>query len=155
MADMVKPGYLVTAGASGALFGAGLYISQMVDPYKVLNFLNVGGIADGSWDPSLALVMASALVVMFIGLRIGDRQKRPIFNGKFHKPDLTEIDKPLVLGAVFFGIGWGISGICPGPGISLLAFMPENLLIFLAATFAGSFAGSYILKGMKPKPATA
>jgi len=151
----LKPGYLATAAFSGILFGAGLYISQMVDPLKVLRFLDFGGIAEGAWDPSLGFVIVSAILTTYIGIRIADRQSKPLFNGKFHKPDFTQIDTPLVAGAVLFGVGWGMSGICPGPAITLIAFVPEQLLTFLATMFAGSFAGSYILKLMTRKIALA
>lgn len=155
MTDALKPAYLATAAVSGALFGGGLYISQMVDPLKVLRFLDFGAIPSGGWDPSLAFVIVAAILVMFIGVRIADKRQAPLFNGIFHKPDYSQIDAPLVLGAVFFGIGWGMSGICPGPAISLIAFMPKDLLIFLITMFAGSFAGSYILDRMTQKTTTA
>lgn len=155
MSYALKPTYLATAALGGALFGAGLYISQMVDPLKVLRFLDFGGIADGSWDPSLAFVIVSAIVTTFIGIRIADKQPRPLFNGVFHKPSFTQIDTPLVVGSVLFGIGWGMSGICPGPAITLIAFLPENLMIFLTTMFAGSFAGSYILSWITGKTAPA
>lgn len=148
-------GYLATAAVSGALFGLGLYVSQMTDPLKVLNFLNVGGIADGSWDPSLAFVIGPAILVSFIANRFTARQAKPLFNGRFHLPEFSQIDSPLVVGAALFGIGWGMSGICPGPAIALIAFMPENLLVFLVAMFAGSFAGSFVLKRMSRRPAIA
>ena len=149
----LKPAYLAVAALSGGLFGSGLYISQMVDPLKVLRFLDFGGIADGKWDPSLAFVIVSAILVMYFGVQIANRRTAPLFNGTFHKPDLTEVDAPLILGSALFGVGWGMSGICPGPAISLVAFLPENLFIFLGTMFAGSFAGSYILKWMERKPA--
>lgn len=155
MAGSLKPLYLITAGISGLLFGAGLYVSQMVDPLKVLRFLDFGAIPSGGWDPSLAFVIVAAIGVMFVGVRLSNGQSRPLFNGKFHTPDFTQIDAPLVLGAALFGIGWGMSGICPGPAIALIAFMPKNLLIFLTTMFAGSFAGSYILDWMKRKTAMA
>lgn len=149
MTDVTRPAYLVTAAISGAMFGAGLYVSQMVDPLKVLRFLDFGAIPGGQWDPSLALVIVAAIGVMFVAVRIADRRAAPLFNGMFHKPDFKQIDAPLVIGAVLFGIGWGMSGICPGPAITLIAFMPDNLLVFLATMLAGSFGGSYILKAMQ------
>ena len=155
MSDKQTLGYLASAGISGGLFGLGLYISQMTDPLKVLRFLDIGAIADGGWDPSLAFVIAPAILVAFIANRFSRGLRAPLFNGKFHLPDFTEIDRPLVLGAALFGIGWGMSGICPGPAIALIAFMPQNLLVFLIAMFAGSFAGSFILKWMLRRPALA
>ena len=155
MTSDLKPLYLVNAAVSGALFGGGLYISQMVDPLKVLRFLDFGAIPTGGWDPSLALVIVAAIGVMFIGVRIADRQARPLFDGRFHKPDLTHIDTPLVAGAALFGIGWGMSGICPGPAITLIAFAPANLFIFLGAMFAGSLAANYIPQLIGNKSAVA
>ncbi|MEQ1900660.1 MAG: DUF6691 family protein [Devosia sp.] len=143
--------YLLTAAVSGALFGAGLYVSQMVDPLKVLRFLDFTAIPTGGWDPSLAFVIGPAIVVMFIAVRIGNRQKAPAFDMRFHEPQFTRIDAPLVLGAVLFGIGWGMSGICPGPAISLIAFWPSNLLIYLLALFVGSYAGAFVLPSGRTK----
>jgi uncharacterized membrane protein YedE/YeeE len=147
--------YVATATVSGGLFGLGLYVSQMVDPLKVLRFLDIGAITSGGWDPSLAFVIVPAILVTFIANRFALGLKAPLFNGHFHLPDFTGVDAPLVLGSVLFGIGWGMSGICPGPAISLIAFVPHNLLVFLAAMFAGSFAGGYVLKWMTRRPAIA
>lgn len=146
MNDSLKLPYLLVAAISGALFGGGLYISQMIDPLKVLRFLDFGAIPSGNWDPSLGFVIVAAIGVMFIGVRIADKRKMPLFNGEFHLPDVKKIDKPLVIGSSLFGAGWGMSGICPGPAIALIAFMPENLLIFLITMFAGSFLGHYAIK---------
>lgn len=141
----LKLPYLATAALSGALFGAGLYVSQMVDPFKVLRFLDFGAIPTGGWDPSLAFVMGAALIVMFAAVRIGRRRQAPLFDTSFHEPEYRKVDRRLVGGATLFGIGWGMAGICPGPAISLLAFLPANLWIFLAAMFAGSLAGSVLM----------
>lgn len=143
--------YLLTAAVSGLLFGAGLYVSQMVDPLKVLRFLDFTAIPTGGWDPSLAFVIGPAIVVMFVAVRIGRRQPAPAFDTRFHEPQFTRIDGPLVLGAVLFGVGWGMSGICPGPAISLIAFWPPNLLIYLVALFVGSYAGAYLLPSGRSK----
>jgi uncharacterized membrane protein YedE/YeeE len=144
MANTKLP-YLATAALSGALFGAGLYVSQMVDPLKVLRFLDFGAIPTGGWDPSLALVMASALSVMFVAVRIGKGRGAPLFDSSFHEPEYRKVDRRLVGGAALFGIGWGMAGICPGPAISLLAFLPDDLWIFLLAMFIGSLAGSVVM----------
>ncbi len=136
---------LPTAAAAGLLFGAGLYVSQMIDPYKVLRFLDFGAIPTGGWDPSLAFVMASGLAVMFIAVRISLRRSAPLFDAEFHRPERTRIDPPLVVGSGLFGIGWGMSGICPGPAIALAGFMPDGLWIFLLAMFAGSVLGGVAL----------
>lgn len=137
--------YLAVAAVSGLLFGIGLYAAQMTDPLKVLHFLDFTSIPTGGWDPSLAFVMGSALIVMFVAVRIGRTRQRPLFDVKFHEPEFTRIDAPLVAGAALFGIGWGMSGICPGPAISLIAFWPPNLLIYLLALFVGSYGGSFIV----------
>ncbi|MDB5529235.1 MAG: hypothetical protein JWR51_2338 [Devosia sp.] len=142
---VLKLPYLATAAVSGALFGAGLYVSQMVDPLKVLRFLDFTAIPSGGWDPSLAFVIVPAIVVMFIAVRIGKGRATPLFDTAFHEPEYKRIDGRLVGGAALFGIGWGMSGICPGPAISLIAFLPENLWIFLVALFVGSYAGSAIV----------
>ncbi|KFL24865.1 hypothetical protein JP74_22600 [Devosia sp. 17-2-E-8] len=144
MKSAVQPSYLLTAGVSGLLFGAGLYVSQMVNPLKVLRFLDVTAIPTGGWDPSLAFVIP-AIAVMFIAVRIGRRRQAPLFDVEFHEPEYKRIDAPLVGGAALFGIGWGMSGICPGPAIALIAFMPDNLWIFLVAMFVGSYAGAYVI----------
>ena len=137
--------YLAVAAVSGVIFGAGLYISRMVDPLKVLRFLDFTAIPSGGWDPSLAFVMVSAVVVMFIAVRIGKGRQAPLFAAAFHEPEFTKIDTPLVAGAALFGIGWGMSGICPGPAISLIAFWPQYLLVYLLALFVGSYGGSIVV----------
>ena len=146
MAANLRLPYLATAALSGLLFGAGLYISQMVDPLKVLRFLDFTAIPTGGWDPSLAFVIVPAIAVMFIAVRIGRRRTAPVFAAEFNEPEFNRIDKPLVIGAALFGIGWGMSGICPGPAISLIAFLPDNLWVFLAAMFIGSYLGSFVMK---------
>lgn len=148
-------GYIATAAVSGLLFGAGLYVSQMTDPLKVLRFLDIGAIPTGGWDPSLAFVIVPAILVSFIANRFAGGMRRPLFNGTFHLPDFKQIDAPLVGGAALFGIGWGMSGICPGPAISLLAFMPENLFVFLGAMFAGSLAGGIWMRRRAERAALA
>jgi len=139
--------YFATAALSGALFGAGLYVSQMVDPLKVLRFLDFTAIPTGGWDPSLAFVIVPAILVMFVALRIGKTRRAPLFDTSFHEPDQKQIDARLVGGAALFGIGWGMSGICPGPAISLIAFQPDGLWFFLVAMFVGSLAGGLLSPG--------
>lgn len=151
MKASLTPNYLVTAAASGLLFGAGLYVSQMVNPYKVLKFLDFTAIPSGGWDPSLAFVIVPAIVVMFIAVQIGKRRQAPLFDAAFHQPQSNRIDAPLVVGAALFGVGWGMSGICPGPAIALVAFMPDNLWIFLVAMFVGSYAGAYVIPSGRDK----
>ena len=143
--------YLATAALSGLLFGAGLYVSQMVDPLKVLRFLDFGAISRGGWDPSLALVIVAAIGVMFVAVRIGRTRQAPAFDTTFNEPEFKHIDAPRVIGAVLFGSGWGMSGICPGPAISLVAFWPPDLLVYLLALFVGSYAGALIIPSGRDK----
>lgn len=147
--------YYAVAVVSGLLFGAGLYISQMIDAYKVLRFLDFTAIPTGGWDPSLAFVMGGGLIVMFAAVRFTRNRNAPLFDSSFHEPDYTRIDTPLVAGAVLFGIGWGMSGICPGPALTLIPFWPEHLLIFLVAMFAGSYAGAFVPRGGPKRVAAA
>ncbi|MDV3250725.1 YeeE/YedE family protein [Devosia sp. BK] len=141
---MTRLPYLATATLSGVLFGAGLYVSQMVDPLKVLRFLDFTAIPSGGWDPSLAFVIGPAIIVMFVAVRLGRRRNAPLFDTHFHEPKTKQIDLRLILGAALFGIGWGMSGICPGPAISLIAFPPEGIWLFLAAMLAGSYLGGMV-----------
>jgi uncharacterized membrane protein YedE/YeeE len=143
--------YLAVAAIAGVLFGIGLYVSQMVDPMKVLRFLDFTLIPVGKWDPSVAFVMGVGFVVMFAAVRIGKAQGRPVFDVQFHEPEFKKIDRPLVIGAALFGIGWGMSGICPGPAISLIAFWPQNLAIYLLALFVGSYGGSFVIPSGRDK----
>jgi uncharacterized membrane protein YedE/YeeE len=150
----LKLPYLATAALSGALFGSGLYVSQMVDPLKVLRFLDLTAIPSGGWDPSLAFVIGPAILIMFIAVQLGKRRRKPAFDSLFHVPVSKKIDTPLIAGAVLFGLGWGMAGICPGPAISLLAFLPDNIWFFLVAMFVGSAVGSYLLPKTKSTAAT-
>ena len=103
----------------GFVFGWGLFISAMIQPAKVLGFLDVFGIPGGTWHPSLAVVMAAALAVASVGYAL-IRQRRPILDTEAYWPTQTPIDRPLVAGSVLFGIGWGLVGLCPGPAIENL-----------------------------------
>src|SRR5690606_18053745 len=98
----------------GVLFGLGLTISEMINPAKIIAFLDVAG----SWDPSLLVVMASALAVSFVGYRIVLARRAPLFGAAFQLPTKTTIDRPLIVGSALFGVGWGLAGLCPGPAIS-------------------------------------
>lgn len=151
MASPLRLPYHATAALSGLLFGAGLYVSQMVDPLKIQHFLNFSAIPSGGWDPSLAFVMLGAVAVMFVAVRYGRARQAPLFDTTFHSPEYTRIDAPLIAGSVLFGVGWGMSGLCPGPAIALIAFAPDNLLIFLAALFVGSYAGALIIPSGRDK----
>jgi len=123
----------VSGFAAGLLFGLGLVISGMVNPAKVLNFLDVAG----TWDPSLAFVMAGAIAVTLPGYRLVTRNNRPLFESRFHIPALRDIDARLVGGAAIFGAGWGLGGFCPGPAVTSLALAAEGTLVFVAFMLAG------------------
>ena len=123
----------LSAALAGVIFGIGLNVSQMTNPDKVLNFLNLSG----NWDASLALVMISALCIAGLGFIIAKRTSSPMFETKFHWPTKTSIDKPLVIGASLFGIGWGLVGLCPGPTIASLAAPSFELMVFLVSMLAG------------------
>ena len=143
--------YLAVAAVAGVVFGFGLYISGMVNPLKVLRFLDFSAIPSGGWDPSLAFVIVPAIAVMFVAVRFGRRQQKPAFDLRFHEPEFTKIDTPLVAGTALFGVGWGMSGICPGPAISLIAFWPSYLPIYLLALFVGSYGGSILIPSGRDK----
>jgi uncharacterized membrane protein YedE/YeeE len=123
----------------GFIFGAGLVISHMVQTTKVLGFLDVFGIASGTWDPSLIVVMAAGLVVTGIGFTL-IRPRTPIFAPKGLWPTATDIDRPLLAGAALFGIGWGLVGLCPGPAIADLATLSPSVIVFVIAMAAGMAA---------------
>lgn len=125
---------IVIAFLAGLLFGGGLTLSGMVNPAVVLGFLDVAG----DWNPALLLVMTGALAVSLPGYWLV-RGKKPVFAEKQLVPDRRDIDAPLVLGAVLFGIGWGLAGICPGPAFTMFGIRPLTALIFVAAMTAGIF----------------
>lgn len=112
---------------AGALFGAGLLVSQMTNPPKVLAFLDI----TGDWDPSLAFVMGGALLVTFIGYRLILKRKTPLFEPHFRLPTRSDIDIRLLLGAGIFGVGWGLVGLCPGPALASASFGGTAVTIFI------------------------
>jgi uncharacterized protein len=118
---------------SGVLFGIGLVVSGMSNPAKVLNFLDVFG----TWDPSLAFVMAGALIVTAIGYRLAWRQPKPVLADAFDLPVSQVIDARLLIGAATFGIGWGLSGFCPGPAVTSLALLAPGTLVFVPTMLIG------------------
>jgi len=128
---------VVLALLSGALFGAGLLVSDMVNPGRVLGFLDVAGMADGTWDPTLMFVMGGALVPMFLAWRITGKRPAPVCGGSFPGPAKAAIDGRLVGGAAIFGAGWGLVGFCPGPALTALGTGNVQAMIFVAAMLAG------------------
>jgi uncharacterized protein len=125
--------------ACGFIFGWGLLISGMVLPTKVLGFLDIFAIANGGWDPSLAVVMAAALAVSGIGYALL-QPRAPLFDSRLHLPTQTAIDRPLVAGSILFGAGWGLVGLCPGPAIENLATLSSPVITFVAAMAVGMVA---------------
>lgn len=125
---------ILSALFAGAIFGLGIALSGMGNPAKVQNFFDIFG----TWDPSLAFVMGGALIVTFIGYRVvfGARSA-PLFDPKFHLPTAQGLDAKLIGGSALFGIGWGISGFCPGGAIPAMGFAPWPTALFLGAMALG------------------
>lgn len=123
---------LATALFAGLMLGTGLVLSGMVNPAVVLGFLDVFG----DWNPALALVMIAALAVALPGYRLL-RGRKPLFANEQQVPARRELDAPLIAGAVIFGIGWGLAGICPGPAVTMLGIRPGTAVAFIAAMAAG------------------
>ena len=123
----------LTALVSGLLFGLGLGVSGMTLPSKVIGFLDV----TGAWDASLAFVMIGAIAVHAVLFRVVTRRVSPLFDAEFHIPSRRDVDGPLVLGAALFGVGWGLGGYCPGPGLVSAATGSVPALIFVVAMIIG------------------
>jgi uncharacterized membrane protein YedE/YeeE len=120
----------------GFVFGCGLTVSGMIQPAKVLGFLDVFGIRSGTWDPSLAVVMAAGLVVTSVGYALV-RRRSPLFEKKSLWPTKKDIDRSLLFGALLFGVGWGLVGLCPGPAVANLATLSQPVIIFVIAMTLG------------------
>lgn len=144
-------GKIISALAIGAVFGLGIAISGMANPAKVLNFFDIAG----TWDPSLAFVMGGALLVTAIGYQFVFRtSRRPLFESDFSVPAARAIDLPLVGGAALFGVGWGLSGFCPGGAVPALGIGDPRALIFVASMVAGMVLARAIrIRVMKPRTA--
>jgi uncharacterized protein len=123
----------IAALISGFVFGWGLLISGMMQPAKVLAFLDIFG----NWDPSLAVVMAAALAVSGAGFALAQRRGQPLFATQSLWPTRSDIDRPLVIGSVLFGVGWGLVGLCPGPALENLATLSPRVVVFVIAMAAG------------------
>lgn len=124
---------LLTTYLIGLTFGAGIVLAGMSNPAKVLNFFDFAG----AWDPSLLLVMATALVITFAGYRLVLRRSAPIFETGFALPAGRKIDRRLVLGSATFGVGWGLSGFCPGGLLPVISTFQSEVLWFTGAMLAG------------------
>ena len=119
----------------GIIFGIGLVISQMINPAKVLGFLNLFG----EWDPSLAFVMIGALIISSPLFHLLKNKEKPIFSSSFSISNKKEIDKKLIFGSILFGAGWGLVGLCPGPAITSIALLNMSSVTFVIAMFVGFY----------------
>lgn len=142
---------ILAALACGLLFGVGLTIAQMINPEKVLAFLDVGAVGTGGWDPSLAVVLLGATATTAAGYRLVFRRGRPLLAEAFSPPTRRDIDARLVAGAVIFGTGWGLTGLCPGPAIAVLGVGGTNALVFIVAMLAG-MAGYHLAFARRRSP---
>ena len=128
----------VVSLACGIIFGIGLVISEMINPEKVLGFLNIFR----DWDPSLALVMIGALAISTPIFHLFKNNNKPLFSSSFLIPKNKKIDKKLIIGSILFGAGWGLVGLCPGPAITSLALLNISSVIFVLAMLTGFYIAS-------------
>lgn len=138
--------------AAGLLFGTGILLSGMANPAKVLNFFDLGGIPDGTWDPSLGFVMGGALIVTAIGYRLVLRRPAPLVADNFHLPAARALDARLLGGSALFGIGWGIAGFCPGGAVPALGLGRIEPVVFVAAMILGMIAARKIESHRASRP---
>ncbi|MBV1952245.1 MAG: YeeE/YedE family protein [Cycloclasticus sp.] len=124
---------ILSALVAGVVFGVGLALSQMVNPNKVINFLDI----TGQWDPSLMFVLGGAVLTTTVAYRFIFSKDKPVFDNDFQLPTLLKIDRQLLIGAVLFGAGWGVIGYCPGPVVASLGFGFEESLIVVISMLAG------------------
>ena len=127
---------LLASFACGFIFGLGLLFSGMVQPAKVLAFLDIFG----AWDPSLAIVMGVALIVTYFGYAVARGRGRPVLAAQSLWPTAADIDRKLILGSMMFGLGWGLVGLCPGPAIEALISLSPAVFVFVIAMTAGMIA---------------
>jgi len=131
---------IIAALTSGVVFGIGLALAGMLNPAKVVGFLDIFGV----WDPSLAFVMIGGSAVNLIGLRVVLRREAPLLCDRFILPTATTIDRPLIIGSLIFGVGWGLAGLCPGPVISSLMLNPSDMVAFALVLVAGLMLGRWV-----------
>ena len=124
---------VLTSFLTGLLFGAGLIVSGMTDPSKIIGFLDLAG----TWDPSLAFVMGGAVLVGTTGFRLAERQPTSVLGGLRQLPSTQGIDARLILGSVVFGVGWGLAGFCPGPAVVAFGAGYDRAVVFVIAMLAG------------------
>lgn len=128
----------ITALISGVVFGIGLTISGMINPKKVIGFLDITS-SQTTWDVALAFVMGGAVIVGLLSTLLIRMMKKPLCETLFHLPTNKIVDKKLVFGAALFGVGWGIAGICPGPGLVNLIQLNTQIFGFIIAMLVGQF----------------
>ncbi|WP_299969616.1 DUF6691 family protein [uncultured Roseobacter sp.] len=138
---------LITCYIIGLVFGLGISLSGMANPAKVLNFFDVAG----SWDPSLAFVMAGALIVTFVGYRLVLKRHAPLLAADFQLPKRRDLDLSLIGGATVFGVGWGIAGFCPGGALPALGTGNSDVVVFVAALVAGILAAKRVQSGWRKR----
>lgn len=143
--------YAITAWLSGLVFGLGLIVSGMVNPAKVLGFLDLAG----AWDPSLAFVMAGAVAVGFFAFLAAKKRTRSLIGAEMKLPTASAINRRLLAGSALFGVGWGVAGFCPGPGLAALGMGEPKALVFVAAMLVGMGIFTWLEnreRGMKAEP---
>ena len=136
---------MVTSLLAGLVFGLGLIVSRMADPAKVLGFLDLAG----AWDPSLALVMGAAIGVGVVVFMVADRRTVSLLGCEMRLPPSRRIDRRLVIGSVLFGIGWGIAGLCPGPGLVAFGMGEKKAVVFVLAMLAGMGLFDFLERGRR------
>lgn len=135
----------LAALVSGLIFGLGLAVSGMMNPAKVIGFLDVAG----DWDPTLAFVMGGALLVAIPAYRVIPHRPRPVLAGSFSLPTKKAVDAPLIWGSALFGVGWGLVGFCPGPAVAALSTGLGPVLLFVAAMLSGMAIYSRVFSGSR------
>ncbi|BBL79100.1 transporter [Rubrobacter xylanophilus] len=143
--------FRIAALFCGVLFGAGLAVSGMINPEKVLGFLDLAG----NWDPTLAFVMGGALLVALPAFQLVLRRERPVLAPRFDLPTKRKVDARLVVGSAVFGVGWGLGGFCPGPAVAALVSGKGAVIAFVLAMFAGMALHSLVFEreGLAGSPA--
>jgi uncharacterized protein len=139
---------LFVSFASGLIFGLGLIVSQMINPAKVLAFLDIFG----AWDPSLAFVMAGAVAASAAGYVYAKRRGIPLLTPRLDIPNRRDLDPRLLAGAAIFGVGWGLVGLCPGPALTVLPLRLWKPFVFMAAMIAGMFLFRFVPEGWPHSP---
>lgn len=124
---------------TGLVFGVGLSLSEMINPERVLGFLDVLG----AWDPALAFVLGGAVLTSMICFHFILKQPHPLLDKQFYMPSKTMIDRPLIVGAVLFGMGWGLYGYCPGPALAALAYLEPSTFVFVVAMVTGLYLARF------------